>query len=574
MEEVHKIDNFINDSIQLAVEKLSKSHTLKLIGNNECRVEVDIDVNDEVIEFNLIIKFIDFPLSIPKIFIASQDLFKVHGIPHIDINGFICTYDNANIQTNMLMPAEILDVCICKAKNIIKTGLESNNEQDYEKEFNAYWNDYGQSKIPVLSTLDHSINNPKQIRLYVLDKKFNGYNFVLTAECSFSAQLIDKVKSSSNFKEYIAFYVGEIMGIGPLFVNKNYSTIDLIRKNNPKILPQLEVYINSTDHPILIFCKKISNKNLYLGWQYLTLKKKNIFFPSKLSNYEILSIPFYLYKSQLNVTRLIPDVYTNERLISRSSDDQIITDLSIAMVGVGSIGSNLIPLLKNININKFRFVDTENLEIENLGRHLLGINYRGENKAVAMKNYLELKNPYYDIQVSTNSIVDIVSTDIQFLAPCDYIFVCIGHTNIEYFIDMALKEGLIKRPIFFLWVEPYVAGGHCVYLTPNSLTNFKDLFKNSFFKNNIILEDDYRNKIFSKQESGCQTSFLPYSGLNVMKFLCSLYPRICNIIENKISIGKSFTWIGDKKYLKLKDINISNFGNENESEDILEQDLK
>lgn len=574
MEEVLKSENFINDSITSAVEELSKSYTISLIGNNEFKIGVDIDVNNEVLEFNLIAKFIDFPLYIPKIYIASQDLKKVYGIPHINKHGFICTFENSNTQTNMFMPFEILDHCLRKAKNIIKSGLEGINKPDYEVEFNAYWNDYSENKIAVLSTLDHSINNPKDIKLYKLTNKFSGYDYVLTSEDSDSNQLITKIKSLGNFKEYKAFYVGVIAGNEPLFLNKNYSTIDLIKKNNPKIIPLLIEYVNSTNNPIIIFSKNINNNNVYLGWQYLTLKKKNIFCPSELSNFEILSIPFYIYNSQLSVTRIIPDVYTRERLQSRSSGEQTIKDLSIGMIGLGSIGSNLIPFLKNININQFTFVDPDNLGIENLGRHLLGINYRGINKALAIKDYLELQNLYYKIQVSTKSITDIIAYDNDFLSLCDFLFVCIGHTNTECFIDMALKNGLIKQPIFFIWVEPYLAGGHCVYITSNTKTNFKDLFEKSYYKNNIISKEEYKKKNFSKQESGCQTSFVPYSGLNVMKFLGSLFPKILNIIENKITIGKCFTWVGDKKFLNENGIDISNIGRENDSEKIIEQDLK
>ena len=91
----------------------------------------------------------------------------------------------------------------------------------------------------------------------------------------------------------------------------------------------------------------------------------------------------------------------------------------------------------------------------------------------------------------------------------DFIFICIGKANISQWLGNAIKSGEIKKPIFFFWVEPYLAGGHCLMLYPNS-KNYETYFdEDGYFKNNIIGKNDYINKshLFSHREAGCQTTF-------------------------------------------------------------------
>ncbi len=571
MEEAHNVRTFVNDSIEKAIDDISKIYKVEEKEKNLIYyVNVDIKINKRFQEFKFIIYFKDFPLSIPKIYIVPGDLYRLKGIPHISPNGFVCTYDQTVI-TIMERPIEILELCIKKAKKIIKDGIEKKNKKDFEDEFIAYWEGENYEIIPTISTIDYTVENIYNPKFYYLKKPYSNFKGLLVYGEE-NSRLIDAyVRKNFDPVECSIFYVGELPSSECLMVNTNLESLEFIKKYKKDLKDELEKYINSCNIPIILFKKKIKNNNFYLGWIYTTLINRKRNDPEYIGNYEILTSKFY--KGFSKVERLKIEVFTKERIYRRSAglSSKEINKINIGLVGLGSIGSNLIPFIKPLNINKILLVDKDLLSIENIGRHFLGMNYVGVNKAKAIKDYLEKINPYYNILIKEKSLADVITNNPHSLNISDVIIISIGDTNSEIFADMALKSKILKKPLLFIWVEPYLAGGHCVYVIPESKTNLKDLFEENYFTNNIISKEDYRKNLFNEREAGCQTTFTPYSLTNIMSFLSSIYPKILDIINGKINKGVIYTWIGDTKFLKDTGIRLSKIGLENSTGKIIEK---
>jgi len=573
MEEAPKLQSYIENSISIAVKEFSKTDEIQPTDSHlKWNAKIDVKINNKIEEFNLIIYFLDFPLSIPIICISSEDYNRIKGIPHVNSSGIICTFDQTVI-TDFSQPSEILRKCINRAKLIIKEGLEGKNINDFEEEFIPYWDDDGYNYLNTLSTLDYSLENPLNLKFYMIKKPFNSFNGLLVSGNSEEKQVVNYIHTRNRLTEVPVLYLGEIPGNESLFIKSNRASIDLIRKYKPNLLKALESHINSRKIPVIIFKKKVKEKNLFLGWIYVSAYKDEIFNPVERNNFDILSSPFY--KGNEKVERLRTTVFTKERLFKRSAGlkSTMPKEIKLGIVGLGSIGSNLIPFLKPLSISELRLIDNEVMLIENLGRHFLGIDYVGLNKAAAVEKYLKTSNPYYNVEVRSKTLADIISNESEFLNENDFIFICIGNTNSEIFADMALKTKLIGKPLLFFWVEPFLAGGHCVYLTPQSNTNFKDLFKNTYYSSNVLSNDEYDKNLFTNREAGCQTSFTPYSLTNMISFLSALYPKLLDIINGIIKNGKSFTWIGDTNLMKEMKYKLSELGDRNKMGTIIEKDL-
>src|SRR3989339_1197248 len=57
-------------------------------------IEDHLDVLGKLVPLSLTVKLaFDFPLTLPKIYVKNKSLGF---LPHIDTNGFICTFDEAN----------------------------------------------------------------------------------------------------------------------------------------------------------------------------------------------------------------------------------------------------------------------------------------------------------------------------------------------------------------------------------------------------------------------------------------------------------------------------------------------
>ena len=245
---------------------------------------------------------------------------------------------------------------------------------------------------------------------------------------------------------------------------------------------------------------------------------------------------------------------------------------TFTIAGLGSIGSNLLYFLNSLKVNEFKLIDPDILLVENIQRHLLGLSDVKFHKTVALKAHLQWKNPLLKVSTRELSIIDVLENEPKFINESDYLFVSIGNENVEEYIGDSIQNYLLQVPTFFIWVEPYLCGGHLVYVNPKDCRNYSNFFKDGLFKYNIIDKEEYikGNELLSIREAGCQSSFTPYSETNVILFLSRIYPIIYKIISENIDKSASYTWIGDTTPLKKQKLKVSKVGLENKTGNLIE----
>jgi len=307
----------------------------------------------------------------------------------------------------------------------------------------------------------------------------------------------------------------------------------------------------------LLGCLQYFGEKTYLfGWFHKSINTfVKGFRPGALKHFDVIST----VQSNENVERITTDVFTKERLENRTSGmvDQNI-EQTFLIAGVGSIGSNLIYFLNSMNSPSFKLIDNDEIKLENINRHLLGFEYIGYYKTKAIKEFLLKNNPIQKVSTKESSIVDIINNETDYVNEADYIFISIGKANIDNWICQSLKDRILKKPIFFIWVEPFLSGGHCIYLHPSN-PEFEKFFDDDFFKFNVIDRIEYKlgNKNLSLREVGCQTTYIPYSGANVISFISTLFPFISSIIDYNKTESVAYTWLGNTSEVKKIGIKIS-----------------
>ncbi len=541
------------------------SREKKKYGYNETytiwKINTEILVDNNLLEICLLVLFLkEFPLVFPKIFLCPDSYKFINNIPHIDSNKFVCTYDTVITKPNPTEPFGITYESIKKAKEIIEKGLKKENYSDFEEEFISYWEDkYDKEKqlpISILLLFDNEEEYDK-IRLLQLDSKVSSYNYVLHNGNAHSKNFIKYLTDFGiRYREHKVFYLGDInFKNTPPFSIKNSDSIKLIDNN---LLTEFKKYINNSEYPKLVLLQKDLNGEIfYFGWYYKNIKTNlKGFRKGKLKAFDLIS---KLAKSDL-VKRFSTEKYTYNRLLNRSSGYIETKNYSFSIVGVGSIGSNLFPFLNSMNFPEFRFIDNENLKLENIARHFLGFNYLGFNKAKALSLYIKQSNPIQSSLFKNESIINVISNAPDFINKSDFLFVAIGDSNTESWLGEKIKTKEINIPTFFIWVEPYLAGGHCLYINPYDNIHYSSFFEGDFFKHNVLSKQAYSKNLdlLSLKEAGCQTTYTPYSSSNINAFLVSLYPKISQIIDSNNQKTTSFTWIGNINNIENLGIKISN----------------
>jgi hypothetical protein len=116
------------------------------------KITVEVLYNEKVNDYNLLLNLkVDFPLSLPEIYLSEDDYEKIKYIPHVDHNRTTCLFDQENIKIDSERPSEIIRVCIQRAKKIITDGISKTNSLDFKDEVVAYWTDTYNSKDKVVN---------------------------------------------------------------------------------------------------------------------------------------------------------------------------------------------------------------------------------------------------------------------------------------------------------------------------------------------------------------------------------------------------------------------------------------
>lgn len=550
-----------NVRVLTAVEKKISGYSPKV---DVWEIDTEISINNKPLYLLLHISFEkQFPQDFPKIYLSIDTYEKTKYIPHVDNDRFVCTFDSEIASTNVNEPAGIVLECIKRAKKIIHDGLIGVNNNDFEDEFAAYWEGkYDNEKfLPenILSLINR-LENDSEIKLICLKIPIQNYKYILHASDNLSIRFKEYLTQyKKEYYEVIAFYLKDYDKNEPPFSIKNKDVIKIVKEYGDEELKNFKSYINKNEYPKLVICKKqYSSTEYFFGWFHVNINT-NVkgFRPGKFKPFDAISS----LQSNDMVARISTDKFTPERLNNRTSGiEKLEHNRCFVIAGVGSIGSNLIYFLNSMNFPEFRFIDNEILKLENIARHLLGFDYIGEYKASGLKNFILKKNPLQKVSAKHNSITEIIKNDINYVNEADFIFMTIGKTNVDSWVCQSLVEGVIKKPIFLIWVEPFICGGHCLYLHPSN-PDFEKYFEDGFFKFNIINSDEYKtgNNQLSLREAGCQTTYTPYSGANVIRFLSSLFPVLASIIDQNITQTKSYSWIGNIDLIQEKKIKISDY---------------
>lgn len=539
------------------------------------RVETEVSNLDGIGEpIILLIAFDqDFPVSIPNVYLVESGYNKLKYIPHVDTNYFICTYDKAVTVTNPDDPIGIVKSVLSRAKKIIEQGLAKSNFEDFQYEFLSYWENKYEEEPDVLTNILSLISESPltiPVSLLILHKKLRGYNYILfqsTEEGKRFQNFLDEREIKYTESEVFYSDLDLVENIPPFHTSCRESIVKLKDSLGEDEYERFNKYINKNlSRKVILFRKNINQVDHYLGWFFPFAKvNRNGFRKGILSASKV----YLTFQANDLVTRLSLQDFTDERIRIRAEGQQDPpSEKRLVIAGIGSIGSHLIHYLSSFKKVAFRLIDPDILTIENMARHFLGFGYVNSYKALAMKDYLVNSNPKLEVTAIANSIVNVYNENSNEINDSDYLFLVVGHQDVEEFIISKLKKGEIKVPVFIIWVEPYLAGGHVIYIHPNDF-KYEEYYETSegttLFKYNIISKMEYikDNPLLSLKEASCQSSYMPYSEMNVIRFLSQIFYSISKIIENNSSESVSMSWVGDVDTIIQFGIELSEVGKTN-----------
>ncbi|OGG08629.1 hypothetical protein A2154_02320 [Candidatus Gottesmanbacteria bacterium RBG_16_43_7] len=136
---------------------------------------------------------------------------------------------------------------------------------------------------------------------------------------------------------------------------------------------------------------------------------------------------------------------------------------TVAVVGEGSLGSQVTLLLAMSGVGNFILVDPDKLEEHNISRHACDLRDAGRNKVDAVSDLIRSRNP--DVSVSALALDALTNSEV--LALADLVLVAgLGSEIVTRQLAMILRQ--MRKPALFGGVYEKGVAGDIFYVDPNS----------------------------------------------------------------------------------------------------------
>ncbi len=524
------------------------------------------DGTGQDITFNLILPK-SFPLVLPKIYIDCSQVEKYRYLPHVNVtSGHICTFDEETTRPDPKNPVGVVLDCVKRAKQIIEDGLRGANFKDYEDEFMTYWmNSYDDEPKILADTLCLFSAEPDATKLEMikLSKKVATFEYVLHQNDDDAKRFLKYLEDKAITHTITTVcHLGRIpFDFKPPFSRRNKDIKRMVATLPAQVSTKFKSYINSKSSPKNVTASVTVNGEQHLiGWRHTEFKpvgKRNGFRKGKTNNFELLSslqATDFVNRCHFMVLSTLQKQMRTDGITAKQPRRKLL------VAGLGSIGSNLIQFLNSDTSTEFMLVDPDYLTLDNLNRHFLGFESLWKYKAKAMHDYLLYKNPLQKVTYFEATIDSFFEHGRKLIEEMDYLFLVTGKANVDEYMSAKCRADEMNKPLFILWVEPYLSAGHCLYLHPDDRGYLEFFDQDDFFKNNVIEKAAYmeNHPLLSLKQSGCHTSYVPY-GLNaVAQFLSAIFPEVNAILNQSIKTSKAITWIGDLQQITELGIAVKN----------------
>ena len=518
----------------------------------------EISLYGSVAEIELYIGISDkFPYILPDFYFFEQ---KYDYFPHIDHNTRKLCYLEDGITYDTTDYLNVLQFCLNRAKRLISDGANKTNVSDFKTEINSYWlSTYNKEPFPLLDIILYG-DLPQEstiLDLYLYKEQISDAGererCVMVCSEDENTAFTEFIQGKSRVSKKKALFLKSVTI--PQTPPYSISFLQLIEMVDEADLKIFRRHLNSEHSLILVF--RLFNSNRFGGIIIENQPTKRKGFRNNLTVFDVLS---KFEKRNQPFQRIMGELYSIQ-VKNKRCDDTSVRDNSFAIIGLGSVGSNLCYYLNGLSDSRFILIDNDILRSENTGRHLLGFRYIGQAKSVAMCNFIKERNPEICVKTYEHSILAIFDEVIDQINSCSAIFVCVGDSIVEDFILKNVTQGNIKVPLYLMWVEPFSIAGHMVYINPYSASNTFSLVTGDqlLYKYNLIHPKMYaeRSAEFVESEAGCNASYALYSQNNVTLFLSAMYPIINKLLDNPCE-SKCYRWTGNINVASQKKLLLTN----------------
>lgn len=183
---------------------------------------------------------------------------------------------------------------------------------------------------------------------------------------------------------------------------------------------------------------------------------------------------------------------------------------TVVLIGCGSLGGSIALQLAQSGVTRFVLCDPDVLTWTNTGRHVLGANHVGTNKAVALGTELTSRFNHATVNPFAGRWQEVPNWT-SLIQNADLIVSATGDWASDAALNAHMHLSEHAKPIVYGWTEAYASAGQAIAILPGLGCLQCGFQTNGEPK---IQLTDWPNKT-TRQEPGCGTTFQPYGPIEL-----------------------------------------------------------
>jgi hypothetical protein len=472
--------------------------------------------------------------------------------------GSICVNDRDAVSVNFNMPLLAIEESLNRHISILEKAITDPiwNRQELLREFKSCWLSVCDfNDRPVLLTNDSGSLEEIDVFRPVTNRKFGVNSYYLAQSKNTDLADIAKIywKNSSDRSLAGKAVVLPLTKIEPAPLNKSQLRewyLDIIIKQKQETINYIKENYGrwKTKEYWIIFNAQVPSGTVWFCLSFKSKKGKKHSLPltkKQLENWKITAVPIRLFNK--------------EAVLPRGGANLDLAITKVALVGAGSVGSEIAHKLSASGIQNLTIYDPDCYNIENLYRHVLPEEFLNYGKSLGLSFSLQRQFLWSKANSSFDTLLDLRNP--RLLNTYDLIIIAIGSpTHERLFKEYLLNTG-IKVPVINTWLEGFGVGGHavldipeskgcllCAYVCPDTLA--RGLSSNLNF-----IES---NQNITINMSGCGEQFISYGAICSAQTALIASDLAIKYLEGKIKTSSKVSWKGSEHDVKEHGITLTN----------------
>lgn len=499
-----------------------------------------------------------FPDALPRVIVARAALPR--RIAHHERSGAVCVVPASGVLLDADRPEALVDEALDRATSELARGIAGESDAELQAEWFAYWEPTEFRAITYsICRADGPARRLTLGRVRGPAPLDGGVDLLADSEkqaAAWIAHLGGDVAGAAN-----AFFVPVATAFPPPEFGETWTVRRVRELLNEHCAPAdvdaLRAYLRVTNLPITLVLS-LPEAPAGTGRRLVAVRfeqagrdtKKEAakgFRPGHVPPGRILQLVAHSPVTRLNVQR-VDAAY----LGARGGAAEALAALTVVVVGIGAVGSEVARNLAALGVGTLRLVDGETMAPENVHRHALGVRHVRRNKAEALAGELRGLFPHLRFEALPGRVEDLMSVARDRLLSADVIVVAVGDETLERRLNRVLLGG---PPRVHVWVEPLGVGGHalaCNVADPLQPCGVSVGCYECLFATDPLLGLVNRSALAAPGQeirrslAGCAGSFSPFSALDARRSALEAAELVASVASGELRESALVTWRGDR----------------------------